>query len=208
MTGFNNTKRQREWLAGRICAKAAIQKYCQVHQPQQSPLPAYSLHITNLQSGRPDFHLEQNGSMPIVKPYISISHSNDYAIAFVAEKSCGIDIQRITERILRVKERFCHRSEEKLLQSIDDDAHQRKNLTLLWAAKEAIKKAMSPFTMPGFLDLSLTSIYEGDHKWLFTFYLDKKGRNQERIMVVVGHFEDYGIGVCIGEDIHAGTSRG
>ncbi len=207
LSSFKHSKRQKEWLAGRICAKAAILNYYQTHLPQQLELSKKRIQITNLESGRPAFLHEQDADL-LCKPDISISHSKNYAMAFAARTCCGIDIQHSTEKVLRVKKRFCHDSEEHLLLNLDIKASPALHLTLLWAAKEATIKAVSTSGIPGFLDLKLTGIQKHVQGWLFTFFQNKKQATPAIINVVVGRFEDYGIGICLTENKDAGTARG
>jgi phosphopantetheinyl transferase (holo-ACP synthase) len=68
---------------------------------------------------------------------ISISHnSNMIGVLFSDKKRCGFDIENISERIEKLKEKFCS---EKELNNWKD----LKHLTLIWTFKEAIYKYYS-----------------------------------------------------------------
>lgn len=74
------------------------------------------------------------------KPYltnnwnISISHSGDYvAINLNSEQNCGIDIEKITPKVERIKHKFLSSSDLKAITTIE-------NLTIYWGAKEALYK--------------------------------------------------------------------
>lgn len=153
-------KRHLEWLGGRICAKAASLRYLlgsHSDQSKQAAIHAPLLQIMPSASGRPFLDgkaLPQDLSMP----HISISHSKKYAMAVAATSHCGIDIQADSKALARVKDRFCSREEEELLGRELKQLLFPQHLTLLWAAKEAVKKATTLESMPGFLDLMLTHI--------------------------------------------------
>ncbi|MBA3008173.1 MAG: 4'-phosphopantetheinyl transferase superfamily protein [Proteobacteria bacterium] len=153
-------KRHLEWLGGRICAKAASLRYLlgsHGNQSEQTSIPAPHLQIMPSASGRPFLDckaLPKNLNMP----HISISHSKGYAMAVAASSHCGIDIQADSKALDRVKDRFCSKEEEELLGRELKQLQLPEHLTLLWAAKEAVKKATPLESMPGFLDLMLTHI--------------------------------------------------
>ena len=79
-------------------------------------------------------------------------------MAVAASTWCGIDIQADSASLVRVKDRFCSREEEDLLGHHLKKLQLSDHLTLLWAAKEAVKKGADLERMPGFLDLVLTDI--------------------------------------------------
>jgi len=66
--------------------------------------------------------------------FISISHSNDFvAINLNKDYHCGIDIEKITPKVERIKHKFLNPID---LQNIISLEH----LTLFWGAKEALYK--------------------------------------------------------------------
>ncbi len=195
-SSFRYPKRQREWLAGRICAKAAIFDYCLTHTQHKHDLSWSQIHIENLESGRPVILHGETQSL-LREPDISISHSKDFALAFAAKTYCGIDIQHTTDRLFRVKDRFCSEKEEQLLQSIVDKEMPTMHLTLLWAAKEAAKKAVSISSMPGFLDMNLVKLEERTHGMVFVFSYPESSATPSTLKVIVGQYRDYGIGICL-----------
>lgn len=190
---FKLEKRKKEWLAGRICAKIALHEYCSSHC-EGLTLPACTkFSIANSATGRP--LLIWNSSEPV--PDISISHSGSLALAIAAQTCCGVDIQKTSEALVRVRERFCTGREERLLQAVVHKDRPFLPLTLLWAAKEAAKKALSITEMPGFLDLVLARIETiGGEEWLLIFN-QQQARLPSEIRVITTCFRDYGLGVCI-----------
>jgi 4'-phosphopantetheinyl transferase EntD len=195
---YTLAKRRSEWLAGRICAKAAIADFFRTHC-RGLKIPVFAeMTIVNSDTGRPCAILAGGKRLP-EGPDISISHSGSLALALAAQTCCGVDIQKTSKKLIRVKERFCTDQEERLLFSEAWKNDQLMPLALLWAAKEAAKKALSMAAMPGFLDLVLACIEKMGHdEFLFIF------RNQHRhaclpleIQVAVACFQTYALGICI-----------
>jgi 4'-phosphopantetheinyl transferase EntD len=103
-----NNLRKKQWLATRILAR----------------------HFTNASviyndMGKPKLNNGWN---------ISISHSNEFvAILINPHKNCGIDIEKISKKVSRIKNKFL--SPEDLLEVTSDE-----DLTIYWGAKEALYK--------------------------------------------------------------------
>jgi 4'-phosphopantetheinyl transferase EntD len=132
---LTSTKRQREWLGGRFAARHAAARL----------------------NSRPFIIADKNNSEQSL-PDISISHSGSLAAAMaVTNGYCGIDIQQITQKVLKVRERFCSDTEMLILQEAFS-ASSEIFLTKLWAAKEALRKASNLASLPGFTELQLTEI--------------------------------------------------
>ena len=66
--------------------------------------------------------------------YISISHSNDYAVLAISKKNIGVDIEQKQAKLQRVASKFIG-SENKFITTND-----LVYLTKIWTAKEAIYK--------------------------------------------------------------------
>jgi len=83
-----------------------------------------------------------NNAKPIIdkKNKISISHSNNFIAVYLSNKDIGIDIEKISEKSLRVKEKFISNSEISLLKKYDDKAMY---CTLFWSVKETVFKLFS-----------------------------------------------------------------
>ncbi len=129
---FPLIKRRLEWLAGRLAAKAALQQYCAARDPQgPQALPA-TLVIDNDGHGRPS--LARRLRCP--QPFLSISHSQGLAAALVAPVPCGLDLQEMHDKLLRLRARFASPAEQALGSGHDALVW----LGMLWAAKEAVKK--------------------------------------------------------------------
>ncbi len=192
---FHRDKRKYEWLAGRICAKVAVRDFCNFFHPQKPEIDHNLIEIVALKSGRPRVHL-LSSSTSLQLPKISISHSNNYAVALASDIYGGVDIQHITQRIVRVKKRFCHDREEILLDRTFGNQESITSLSRLWAAKEATQKALSHSKMPGFLDLCLVNIVQQQGKYLLTFE-HKNSPGKMIIKVLTDQFEEYAMGFCL-----------
>jgi len=152
---LNYEKRNREYSGGRLCAKQGLRVY--LRQKKSKFIPAHNLcHVAAEESGRPYF-MEFPG-IHFSFPELSISHSKDYATALVSSEYCGIDIQYPAANLNKVKERFAVASEERLLQEHMPMLSSLEQLCLLWAGKEAVKKMLSPNGIPGFHQLTLTTV--------------------------------------------------
>ncbi|HSN09364.1 MAG TPA: 4'-phosphopantetheinyl transferase superfamily protein [Hanamia sp.] len=108
------------------------------HKRLQHLAARYLLEI--LQPGFP-FHLIEiaDSKKPLLSNeefHFSVSHCGDYAAAIVSEnKLVGIDVELITPRVERIKNKFLSENEMNLLPVCNT-----KFLTLCWSAKEAIYK--------------------------------------------------------------------
>ncbi len=202
---FKLAKRRAQWLTGRLCAKRAVVGYCRRYLPHQ-PEPAQNhIHIKNASTGRPE--LDDRQLPPELHGLdISISHSGDYAIALVSSGLCGIDIQQRSETLTRVRDRFCLREEEIILQRHLAALDSLWQLALLWTAKEAAKKALSSQGMPGFLQFILIDIEAIDSTGcVFHFRQDRQTPLPlVALRVATTLFDDYALAICLpGEDHHA-----
>jgi len=203
---FRSDKRKREWLGGRFAAKCAAAEILAQNGKTQS---WSKLAVLPDENGRP-FLSAGNGNGAL--PDVSISHSGTLAAALaVSSGLCGIDIQKVTDRIIKLRQRFCTASEGRILQSFFGASHEKQSpsLTKLWAAKEAIRKVADTKSLPGFLELELKEIgggplHEGSPPWRFTFiwkHHDMKDNPvTEKCFVAVSHIADYALALTTRND--------
>lgn len=198
LSGFTFPKRRKEWIAGRICAKIAIEEYIKRYGHEHEIFHPTDLSIISSDTGRP-YAIVDKRSGKLELPDVSISHSRGLAFALAAKPYCGVDIQQANESLVRVKERFCTAQEEGLLLSLVTAQKPLMQLSLLWAAKEAAQKALSIVDMPGFLDLELTCIDKTSRHELFFIFnrYHRHTRLASTLRVLVTDFKDYGLGICI-----------
>jgi len=134
---MTSLKRRRQWLGGRLAAKKAAAAHLGCD-------PA-GIVITVREDGSPE--LRRRGRRE--KACVSISHSHNLAVAVAAATPCGIDVERTGPRPARLAQRFSLPQEASLLKA----AGKEDGYTMLWCAKEVLRKALRP--MPGFLNLEL-----------------------------------------------------
>lgn len=113
---LNNGKRNLHWLGTRVLLRKMLNT---------------DLYI--------DMDVDEHGK-PYVKNFphhISLSHSVDYAAVMISEdKSVGIDIEIIKEKIERVAKKFLSGQELDFI----DQKRQIEHLYVCWCAKEAVYK--------------------------------------------------------------------
>lgn len=186
-------KRKLEYLTGRISAKMSIISFLEKNRAlNNNPAPC-EIVISNLESGRPAFSFESSKTLSGPRD-ISISHSSQYACAAACKNFCGIDIQSCNATLARVKDRFCSPSDEGYLQPTFSSLGNLPTLSLLWSAKEAVKKTLSTTKMPGFLEIHLKdiTIHKGT-VYQMTFNTSANDMLPCEVSVMATIFDDYAI---------------
>ena len=201
-------KRRSEYLTGRVCAKLAVQGY--LKRTGVEPAVAMpEIEITNETGGRPVIQLHNAKARPGTMD-ISISHSGDYGVALVAGRQCGIDLQEKKSSLIKVQDKYCIEDECMLLAAALSEHEPLTRLAMLWAAKEAAKKALSDQQIPGFLDLKLNDLQPIPNCSPLVLHLthEKKQQPRKEVRVVAGMFHDYALAIClISKENDAGTAR-
>jgi len=152
-SGFRQKKRRSEWLGGRLAAKWAAAELL-----GKTAVEWQDVVIRNEEDGRPYVATDAQA----VIPFISISHSGPLAAALAANLPCGFDIQQPGANILRVKKRFALREEEDILTAaLPETFTETKRLTMLWAAKEAVRKTVRTSPLLGLLEIRLHAGHGG-----------------------------------------------
>jgi phosphopantetheinyl transferase (holo-ACP synthase) len=202
---FTLAKRKREWLGGRLAAKYAAARLIDRLQPGHYRIGWEDFSILADENGRPHITAGNRTGPPM--PDISISHSGTYAAALAVHKGFGgLDLQEITPRVMRVKDRFCSAGEVRILQDTLPAADRdfSASLTKLWAAKEALRKVARMQTLPGFLEMELVEIKCGAHKttpWNFIFEINPSaGFPRKSVRVAVTRLENYALAVTVVDD--------
>ncbi|MRM84088.1 4'-phosphopantetheinyl transferase family protein [Riemerella anatipestifer] len=86
------------------------------------------------------FYLEDG--TPYLEPssaFISISHSYPYAVLAIAPRKIGVDIEKKSDKLVRLKEKILYPSEKLWVSSQDEESY----LTALWTIKESLYKIHS-----------------------------------------------------------------
>ena len=104
---FKSLKRQKEYLCTRLLLREIDR----------------NLSITYNKWGAPTLNINKN---------ISISHSKNIIAIIVSKKNVAIDIEMISEKALKIKDKF--------LSNHDKISHSIEATTLAWSAKETIYK--------------------------------------------------------------------
>jgi phosphopantetheinyl transferase len=146
---FSSEKRRCEWLGGRLAAKEAVAD-C-LDGGERSPR---GIEILVEENGRP-YVTKEIGKAP----YISISHSGEYAVAVAVHSPCGIDVQEVKQTLIRVVDRFASPKEQEMLAGVLPQGWpQARQLALLWSAKEAVRKMIDLEPLLGFSEMVLEEI--------------------------------------------------
>lgn len=198
LAGFNYPKRRREWLGGRLTAKVAVLNA--LHLPcRPEDIAAVSI------LPKPDGSPQPGGPLLSGKTGVSlsISHSDRYAMAMAsADGRCGIDIQRLSDKTVRVADRFSVAKERELLRTAYDWQSPQQYLTMLWSAKEALKKAMLPDQPVIFQGVVLQAVTVDA---ACTLYLDFPGAHQPAPVTVL-FMEEFVLAYTLLSENHARTA--
>lgn len=71
------------------------------------------------------------------KKKISVSHSHDYVAVIISDKEVGLDIEKLTERVLKVAYKYTNWDINRSSMSYDNSILK---LTKIWTAKESLYK--------------------------------------------------------------------
>ncbi len=182
---FRFPKRYSEWLGGRIAAKAALLRDQNFLQEKYDPCEITILADTH---GQPVIMQPQSVQMA----QISISHSGRYGVGMASFCGCGVDIQRIESRIAKLGDHIG--TEWEIRMATAAVGSLQEGLTLLWAAKEALKKCRL-YDRPGLFRASLVERIcpeKGNGRRILC-QLFESGRRQD---VRVAHVGNYMIAWC------------
>jgi phosphopantetheinyl transferase len=158
---LRHPKRRREWLGGRIAAKAAL-----LNLPEAADFEerARRLSILPDAQGRPTFCGGAAENLAL-----SVTHSGGYAAALAAQRqSCGIDLQKISAKLPALTKYFATEAELALLAKQPELDGHAAALTMLWSVKEAVKKSLTRDQPGMFAGIQVERITPaGDHAWHF-----------------------------------------
>lgn len=201
---FRFEKRYTEWLGGRICAKQSLRTFLRDKRQDVNVIPEHRQYYTQSEeSGRP-FFSASNG-LDLNFPDLSISHSKDYAAALTSSTACGIDIQFSAQNLLRVQEKFCSTDESHILQKQLPTLAPLSQLTLIWSAKEAVKKMLSPGGIPGFQELQLCKVEPQNHKDHILHFRSTKTKYSIPVSTTMTK-DSYVVAICCAETSKTGVA--
>ncbi|MBW2614814.1 MAG: polyketide synthase dehydratase domain-containing protein [Deltaproteobacteria bacterium] len=129
--GKMGEKRKKDYLGARLCCKTLSRKL----SDNDMDTPASS--ITTIS---PDFVIP---CCPLtdgrIKFSCSVSHDSRFAIAVASETLVGVDVEEISERVLKSRRLFMSETEKMLVQ--DSSLGEVEASLMLWSIKEAVSKA-------------------------------------------------------------------
>jgi phosphopantetheinyl transferase len=155
-------KRARSFLAARLALKKISRKF----SGNDMDTPADTI-TTVKPDGRPACPLT-NGAEP---HQCSVSHDSRFAVAAVSERRIGIDVEKISERVLKSRRLYMHEEELALVRGHaigEVEASAR-----VWSIKEAVSKALGVHLADAWLrtrvkdigyEKSVIMIDEGEHE--------------------------------------------
>ncbi|BBA36100.1 4'-phosphopantetheinyl transferase [Methylocaldum marinum] len=131
----SNTPGQKHWLLGRIAAKDAVRDWLARQSGTEEMLHPAALIVRNGEQGRPEVATSADATQ---LPQISISHSDNRAIAIAHAGAVGVDIEPIRPRQSSFVETMAGESERSLFGILGGDSDEWA--TRIWCAKEAAAK--------------------------------------------------------------------
>ncbi|NGM60941.1 4'-phosphopantetheinyl transferase superfamily protein [Sphingobacterium sp. SGG-5] len=164
-------KRSLHWLATRVLLRYLLQTDQYIHCPSDANGKPYL----------PDY------------PYqISLTHSFDFAGVMLSTKgACGIDLELIKEKVVRIREKFLKPEELQFIRKEDEVAQ----MYACWCAKEAVYKlqgnrgvsflhdmTIHPFTYRA-QGVMTVDLFKAQQKFSFQVYYEK--------------FQDYMLGYVV-----------
>ncbi len=169
---FKIKKRKVEWLSGRIAGKQAFANYIS------------SLHCTNRILTISILNNQARSPYIVEHPelYLSISHSNEYAVAVIARFKIGIDIEKIEPRPDSLANYFSSDEEKEVLKN--EPLRKDDLITFFWSRKEAVSKFLGLGGKLNFKQISTVN--------------DEIEVSQEKIRLVSGMHDGYWISMAIG----------
>lgn len=138
----------------------------------------------------PDFSFDDivlnNSGKPVFpnqEKHFSLSHTKGYAAAIINEhKSVGIDIELISDRVLRVEHKFLNEAELSFLSRFD--SRQRvKYATLCWSIKETVYKCWGEGGVDFTSHIKIVDITDADQGSAEVHFLKNGSHHQVRYML-------------------------
>jgi phosphopantetheinyl transferase len=129
--GKMGEKRKKDYLGARLCCKTLSRKL----SGNEMDTPASSITTISPDSVLPCCPLTDGR----IKFACSVSHDSRFAIAVASESRVGVDVEEISERVLKSRRLFMSETEKKLVQ--DSSLGEVVASLMVWSIKEAVSKA-------------------------------------------------------------------
>jgi phosphopantetheinyl transferase len=168
---FSKGKRTLHWLATRVLLRQLLQTDSYIHCPSDANGKPYL----------PDY------------PYkISLTHSYEYAgIILSAKGECGIDLEIVKDKVVRIKEKFLKPEELQFIRGEDEVAQ----LYACWCAKEAVYKLQGNKGVSFLEDMLIHPfIYQAQGTMILDLF---KEREKHTFRVYYEKFQDYMLGYVV-----------
>lgn len=123
---FKINKRKVDWLAGRIATKKAFLNF-------YNNFSVNEITILNREDRSP--YIVEFPSI-----YVTISHTEDIAIALISTNKLGVDIEKISPINMAISKYFFSKNELDKIQNMLSNEEKLKLLYKYWTRKEAIAK--------------------------------------------------------------------
>ena len=175
---LKHEKRKCEWLGGRIGVKGAAACLLTRQDMLENIDVWHKMIIYQDAHGKPFLQIDKDFCFG-KNVHISLSHSADLAVGLVCTEPCGVDIQEIKDAVFRVRRHFSTEAEQSILKKLSGsfDRDETVMLSLLWSAKEAIKKNIALSPLLYFSEIRLNSIKQSSGAGLiFHFICSRKDK--------------------------------
>lgn len=198
---FTLEKRREEFITGRLCARQALLAYLANNGLEVPDVHNLEIRVDNDEAGRPFFSSHNTGSFQV--PSLTIAHSGNYAVANISPKHLftGIDIQNSEKTLQRIEDRFCSDTEKLFLRGRrTSNETELRALNRIWSAKEAARKLLGNWKLPGFLELDLCEVEPmGDGLLVLTLANKMKGAGHAptSLTILSTAFENYCMALTI-----------
>lgn len=121
-----------------------------------------------------DFPFDRLEVLKTGRPYLtddsiqfSISHSGTMVAALIhPEQPVGVDVEKISERVSRVRRKFLSQAEELLVLQSMGEEDELTCLTLAWSVKEAAFKALQNSGVDFIRDLPIVRLHAQGDTWI------------------------------------------
>ncbi|MBP7497933.1 MAG: 4'-phosphopantetheinyl transferase superfamily protein [Bacteroidales bacterium] len=165
---FSNNQRQKQWLS-------------------------YRLAIEEILNSDKHINVYYKKDKPLIKNYnISVSHSFEYSSVIISKNhQAGLDIEKISPRILKVKQRFLN--DKEIIQNYENNYIDK--LYVYWCAKEAIYKLYNDKSLI-FKDNIIIEDFQFTPQGSCNAAILNKNIN-EKLVINFEKFNDYIIGYVI-----------
>lgn len=168
LKSFSKGKRTLHWLATRVLLRYLLQTPDYIRCPSDENGKPYL----------PDFPFE-----------ISLTHSYDYAgVMISANGPCGMDLEIVKEKVVRIKEKFLKPQELEFITGED----QVNQLYACWCAKEAVYKLQGNKGVSFLQDMTIEP-FTYQKQGTMQLCLNKKGMEQS-FTVRYERFHEYMLG--------------